>query len=581
MINKFHKSIALIVFFVGISSAQNKDDQTLGTQEVLVVKSYSPSLSDAFKIKSAPQLPDSLSSTEKELAYKIQEVPVVSTFQPNKASPLKLQQRSSYTPYNTLFSGAFGNKNQLLFNVSSVIELDRTQRFGLHFFRDGFGSNLENTLLKSNQNHSRFGLHHNLRSTEYNANTQLQFLSNTNNYFGLYDTNWDGILLAAINPEIRRSFFKLRTHWNWYDFLLRSISFQANLNADNFNTTEQQLALQAILELEMGEGKIKMEADAIGFNTRFENSFFDRSIEEYTQGLAELRVYWQHIRNDLKVKIGAGGSYVLGTDQIATNLLYYPHLEVSYQKAGNVISPYLKAAGGVELNTYKSLSTINPYLAPSTPLIPAFNQYNASLGIRSRLASVLNFDLGVLFDQVENFSYFERLPFDGRNEEDGYRLSNSYQNQYVNTDLYGFKAGIRIDISKNNFVRFETLYRYFETTNDQPLWNIPALKMNWESQFKWDDRFVLSLNGSLWGDRKAALRPIFLERDITNVQITLENLPLFITTSAHLTFKISDQFDAFVKGKFNSQGTHGRWAYFREAPMLLLGGITYKFDFQY
>ena len=72
MINKFHKSIALIVFFVGISSAQNKDDQTLGTQEVLVVKSYSPSLSDAFKIKSAPQLPDSLSSTEKELAYKIQ-----------------------------------------------------------------------------------------------------------------------------------------------------------------------------------------------------------------------------------------------------------------------------------------------------------------------------------------------------------------------------------------------------------------------------------------------------------------------------------------------------------------------------
>jgi hypothetical protein len=105
--------------------------------------------------------------------------------------------------------------------------------------------------------------------------------------------------------------------------------------------------------------------------------------------------------------------------------------------------------------------------------------------------------------------------------------------------------------------------------------------MNWESQFKWDDRLVLSLNGSLWGDRKAALRPIFLEQDITNVQITTENLPLFITTSAHLTFKISEQFDAFVKGKLNSQGTHGRWAYFREAPMLLLGGITYKFDFQY
>lgn len=570
-----------MICFVGIISAQQKDEQAIGTQEVLVVKSYSPSLSDAFKIKSAPQLPDSLSSTEKKLAYKIQEVPVVSTFEPNKASPLKLQQRSSYTPYNSLFSGALGNKNQLLFNVSSVIELDRTQRFGLQFFRDGFGSNLENTRLKSNQKHSRFGLHHNLRSSEYNANTQLQFTSHTNNYFGLYDTNWDSVLLSTIQPEIRRSFFKLRTDWNWYDFLLRSIRFQANLNTDNYNTAEQQLALQSALELELGEGKIKMEVDAIGFNTRFENSFFDRSIEEYTQGVGSLRVFWQYLQKDLKVKIGAGGSYVLGTDQLATNLLYYPQLEISYQKAGNVVSPYLKAEGGVELNTYKSLATVNPYLAPSTPLHPTFNQYNASLGIRSRLASVLNFDLGLLYDQVENFSYFERLPFDGQNEAEGYRLSNSFQNQYVNTELYGFKAGIQIDISKNNFVRFETVYRHFETDNDQVLWNIPALEMNWESQFKWDDRLVLSINGSLWGDREVASRPIFLEQDITNVQILPESLPLFLTTTAHLTFKITEQFDAFVKGKFNTQGIHGRWAYFSEAPMLLLGGVSYKFDFQY
>ena len=570
-----------MICFVGIISAQQKDEQAIGTQEVLVVKSYSPSLSDAFKIKSAPQLPDSLSSTEKKLAYKIQEVPVVSTFEPNKASPLKLQQRSSYTPYNSLFSGALGNKNQLLFNVSSVIELDRTQRFGLQFFRDGFGSNLENTRLKSNQKHSRFGLHHNLRSSEYNANTQLQFTSHTNNYFGLYDTNWDSVLLSTIQPEIRRSFFKLRTDWNWYDFLLRSIRFQANLNTDNYNTAEQQLALQSALELELGEGKIKMEVDAIGFNTRFENSFFDRSIEEYTQGVGSLRVFWQYLQKDLKVKIGAGGSYVLGTDQLATNLLYYPQLEISYQKAGNVVSPYLKAEGGVELNTYKSLATVNPYLAPSTPLHPTFNQYNASLGIRSRLASVLNFDLGLLYDQVENFSYFERLPFDGQNEAEGYRLSNSFQNQYVNTELYGFKAGIQIDISKNNFVRFETVYRHFETDNDQVLWNISALEMNWESQFKWDDRLVLSINGSLWGDREVASRPIFLEQDITNVQILPESLPLFLTTTAHLTFKITEQFDAFVKGKFNTQGIHGRWAYFSEAPMLLLGGVSYKFDFQY
>ena len=105
--------------------------------------------------------------------------------------------------------------------------------------------------------------------------------------------------------------------------------------------------------------------------------------------------------------------------------------------------------------------------------------------------------------------------------------------------------------------------------------------MNWESQFKWNDRVVFSLNGNLYGDRKAAVRTIFLEQDLTNAQISVENLPLFIRSTAHVTYKISEQFDVFVKGRFNTKGMHGRWAFYPEPPLLLLGGMTYKFDFQY
>ena len=85
------------------------------------------------------------------------------------------------------------------------------------------------------------------------------------------------------------------------------------------------------------------------------------------------------------------------------------------------------------------------------------------------MASVLNFDLGFIFDQVENFSYFERLPYDSQNQNEGYRFSNSYQNQYINTDIYGLKVSVRIDLAKNNFVRFETSYRFFDLDKDQNL----------------------------------------------------------------------------------------------------------------
>ena len=580
--NRIGNSFLLSLFALGILTAQENELEPIGTQEVLVVKSYTPSLSDAFKIKSVPKLSDSLTSLEKKLVYELKKVPVISTFEPNKASPLRLQQRKSSTPYNTFFSGGFGNMSQLYFNVSSVIEMDRTQRFGINFYRDGFGTDLANSLLKSSQNYSRFGLHHNLRNSYYNANSLLQFETSNTNYFGLYDRDWDPLILNSTNPESRRNYFKIRTHWNWYDDVLRGITFQADLTSDNFNSTEQQLGLQTDFEVDLGGGKLKSELHLQGFHTAFETSYFERTLEEYTQGKGTLNLFWQHSRNDVKLKIGAGAAYLLGVENSSSSLLYYPQLEVVYRKTGNVLSPYLRAEGGVQFNTYKSLTLTNPYLAPTTLLTPTFSRYNASLGIRSQLASVLNFDLGFIYDQVENFNIFERLPFDKDHENQAYRLSNAYATRYVDTDLYGFKASLRIDLAKDNFVRFETRYRVFETNGNQELWNVPALEMNWESQFQWKDRLAFSLSGNLWGDRKAAFRPIFIDQDLNSAQTPLpENIPIFISTTAHLTYKLTDQFDAFAKVKMNSQETHGRWAYYPEPQLLLLGGIVYKFDFQY
>ena len=151
-----------VMFFGTKIYAQEKNE--IGTQEVLVLKSYTPTLLDAFMINPTLKVPDALISNKKVLNFFIKSIPVISTFVPNKATPLKLQRRSSTTPYNTFFSGGFGLKSQLYFDVSSVIDIDRKQSFGLKLYRDGFDSDINNTLLKSNQNYSRFGLHHNLRS---------------------------------------------------------------------------------------------------------------------------------------------------------------------------------------------------------------------------------------------------------------------------------------------------------------------------------------------------------------------------------------------------------------------------------
>ena len=248
-----------------------------------------------------------------------------------------------------------------------------------------------------------------------------------------------------------------------------------------------------------------------GFKTNFESSYYEKSILEFTQGLGAIDLFWHSNKSNLNIKIGAGASYILGVDKISNNLVYYPQIELLYKKPGNVLLPYFKGDGGITLNTYSSL-TKNPYLAPSSNLTPSFSKYNLNVGIRSKLASVLNFDMGFIFDQIENFNFFERLPFDNDNNLISYRLSNSFQSNYADTNLYGIKTSIRIDLVKDNFIFFETRYNYYETQEKQILWNTPSLEMNWESQVKLRDFIALSITGSLWGIRDSSLRPIFLNK---------------------------------------------------------------------
>ena len=577
----FVYALLFLWFGHGFLYAQDDTNEDLSTQEVLVVKSYTPSLSDAFKITEGPKIPDSLKATNKTLIYKIIPIDVVSTFEPNKATPLKLKKRSSSTPYNTFFSGGFGSKSQLYLNISSVIELDRTQRFGLNVYRDGFGSDVGNSLLKSSQSFSQFGAHHNLRSNNYNVNTQLQFTAQKNNYFGLYDRNWDDFLIGSLTPEVKRNYFKFRTYWDWFDSFLRSLSFQANITSDNFTTSEQQLNVKSDFTTPFAGGKFQANTEIQGQNSLFSQPFFENQTQEFTQGIGKVGLEWLYNENDLKLKIGAGVAYFEGDESLSSKLNYYPEIEVFYQKKGNSIAPYLTASGGVRVNSYRETAIFNPYIAPITEFRPTFNRYNAMLGIRSSVSSVLNFNFGLLYDQVENYQFYQRLPLDIKGSNDAYRLSNSFENKYANVDLYGVKARLRIDLAKNNFVHFETVYRHFELTDDQVLYNIPALQMNWKSQFKFKDILTLAFNGEVWGNR-SALEHIILQ-DQANQSIYPEeiSLPLFLRSSAHLTIKLNEQFDAFVKGRFSNSDIHGQWGYFQEPSLLLLGGVTYKFDFQY
>jgi hypothetical protein len=64
------KYIVVLLFLTQFSFSQKKDDN-IGTEVVNVVKPYTPTISDAFKIKETPSLNDEVNSAKETVKYSI------------------------------------------------------------------------------------------------------------------------------------------------------------------------------------------------------------------------------------------------------------------------------------------------------------------------------------------------------------------------------------------------------------------------------------------------------------------------------------------------------------------------------
>ena len=72
--------VLIAVVVTTVTMAQDRKQDTLNPDVINVIKPYTPTISDAFKVKEAPVLDDKETTTKKEVTYNIVSFPVASPF---------------------------------------------------------------------------------------------------------------------------------------------------------------------------------------------------------------------------------------------------------------------------------------------------------------------------------------------------------------------------------------------------------------------------------------------------------------------------------------------------------------------
>lgn len=581
---KYNKIFIVFYFFMSLPIlAQEEEKDDLGTQEVTVVRSYNPSLKSVFKIRTNPEIDDSLVQKKIKVDYTFEPVPVVSTFVPNKATPLKLQRRESSFFHNSYVMGGLGNQSSSQFNFSTMVPLDRMQSIGLGFLYNKVGP-IDKTVLNSYQKRTSFNLLHQYKQNNMRVDSDLRFDRQGHNFFGQYDdldwTNISSFRPDVIDPSQNLNYLSIRSRWQWYDGLFNKVNFNTHITTDSFDSSEHIVKINTQMRIPFFNQYLELIPHIELINTNFVRGYYDEQALSYSKGMGRLEFQFLNIGRKLKLRLGAKGIYPFGdAEEDDPAFFVYPKAEISYKSGSGKLVPFLNYNGGYDLNSFTSFSLENPYVAPTLAIKATEVNHYGDLGLKAYPGSGLSLKFNAHYSQSDNFPLFKRLPYDDNNQDVAYRLSNAYEVVYDSVEKMGIVTQIEMRFSEYNKISLETGYYEYKRKGDQKVWNLPSLKIDLNANFRLGKKIFFQASGHYIGDRDSVKNiPVSLIENSSGNYQTIESVGSVFSIASSITWKINDQWDLFYEGNMILSDNTSRWAYYQNQSQLHLGGIRYKFD---
>jgi len=249
------KYLLILLLIVAQTTLAQKKDENIGTEVVNVVKPYTATISDAFKVKETPSLDDEDNSKKEDIQYNIFSFPVASTFTPAKGKAAgvdKAKKEKLFSNYATL---GFGNYGTIIGELFVTEQLNRNEYVGGMLRHHSSQGGIEEALLDDKFYKTSLDLTYGNHNKDMSWNADLGYQHQIYNWYGTPD-----YLIGSLSQEDRDLFLKgidpQQTYHNFYvggklgmeDSFFKGASIKYNRFWDAYNSAENRLILKPTFE---------------------------------------------------------------------------------------------------------------------------------------------------------------------------------------------------------------------------------------------------------------------------------------------------------------------------------------------
>ena len=583
-LSSFRLSSICLLLITQLCFSQKKDEN-IGTEVVNVVKPYTPTISDAFKVKETPSLEDDDNSKKETIQYTIFSFPVASTFSPSKGKAANVDKSKEETLYKNYITGGLGNY------LTAFGELYVTENVGDNDYVAGMLKHLssqggiENVPVKDNFLNTALDLTYGSKKSDYSWNTDLGYQIQTYHWYGL-PSDYGSSLTPEERDGIYDKFDFRQTYSNFYlggkisfsESVFNEINVKYNRFWDAYNSSESRFIAKPSFQFDIEDKTIKTNLIVDYVGGTFAKDYAGVAPIDY--GFANFGIYPSFAirKDDWNINIGASVFYSLDTKHSDNRLFFYPQINASLKVVGDWMIFYTGLEGSLDQNSYRDFTNENPFISPNLIIAPTNKQFDLSAGLKGKLSNYVSYNAKASYVNEKNKGLFLSNPYNETIiDQNEYKYGNSFGIVYDDIKTVSIFGELKADFSKNVTFGINGTLNSFSTTIQQEAWNLPSVKLGANFGIKITEQWFAGADIFYVGERKDMIQKtnIMTLLPATNIQ----TLNSYFDVNAHVEYKFNERLTAFLRLNNIANQGYQKWLNYPVQSFQIMVGGNYKFDF--
>jgi len=526
------------------------------SRDVVVIKPYEPTISDAVKINDLPRNDDT-AAVSPSFVYNILPVRLKTDFEPKPIKPakmsiplaelyksyIKLGLGNYYTPlaeygYSSLRSKDYMIGAYLMHKSShSKIKLDNEDKVPA-----GYSTNkvevsgkkiYDNADLAGNIRLNSDGIHYYGYNTELFTDTfpeirgkdirQRYFLFGTS--AGIYSTGHDS------------------SHLNY------GIGLQYDFFSDKFKNRENNLNLRGSLSGTIGK-------QMIGVDASLANYLKSESIDSANNTVIKASPWFRKRTSEWEANLGFN-VYINIMEKSKTYI--FPKASLQFNILEEVIIPYFGIDGNLDVNSYSSVSAENKFITPGLNVANSVNRFIVYAGLKGKLSPATIYRFDVTYSLIDDMHFFVN------------DTTSDYENQftvvYDDIDQIRYHGEINFDISEKFNLMLKGNYYEYVTYNEEKAWHKPQYNIDFYCSYNLRNKILFDIDLITTGNRYAKS----YEESVDFIK-----LEPVIDLNFGIEYRYSRILSFFINFYNITSSEYYIWNQYPAQRFNLLAGLTYK-----